>query len=335
MYVEAPDHVAIRSAEGAAGRPEDDTFPAGRLRRWTCWATVLACLPYLLLKVAWVAGWSVGAQSPTFADTTRVANLVTGGLELVAIAVAVVLVHPYGRRIPAVLVVLPVWVATGLLTPVAAGAALGAPLQLVTGGGNAFAGDDVLSGWVFAVVYLGFSLQAVLLLTGFVLYAADRWPALFSREDSAHDAADEAGATRAVHGLLLGAFAVTSLAFAGQQLWWGLGGGGPFADPETSQRVFLVTGAVLTTAAGAAGLGLLRGRRLGPGRLALVWTGTAVVVTSTLMQTLKSVTIQPGEWGAVEPDPVQGAVTLLVLLAGVAGTIGCLLRVVETAGAAP
>jgi hypothetical protein len=99
--------------------------------------------------------------------------------------------------------------------------------------------------------------------------------------------------------------------------------------------VFLVTGAVLTTAAGAAGLGLLRGRRLGPGRLALVWTGTAVVVTSTLMQTLKSVTIQPGEWGAVEPDPVQGAVTLLVLLTGVAGAIGCLLRVVETAGAAP
>ena len=76
-------------------------------------ATVLVCLPYLLLKVAWVSGWSVGASIEGFR-------------------------------------------------------------QLATGR-NPFSGDEVLSPWVFGMVYGGFILQGSLLLPGFLLYARDRW----------------------------------------------------------------------------------------------------------------------------------------------------------------
>jgi hypothetical protein len=290
-----------------------------------CIATVTACLPYLLLKLAWVLGWPLGASGEEFTDSTRVANLVTAGLELTAVLLAVLLVYPLGRRVPAVVVVLPAWVATGLLTPVVIGATLGAVVQALTGGGNPFVGDEVLAGWVFVAVYGGFVVQAVLILAGFVLHARDRWPIL----TGGGRASAGAGATRSLQTLLGGTFIAAAVAFAVQQLSWGLRGGGGFTDPATAQRVFLVSGALVAGAAAAATWRLMRGARLSRIRLVPLWVGTAVTFTGSLSQTLTTLTIEPGAWGDRGASPSEAALTLLVLLGAVTGAIGVALRLVE------
>lgn len=299
-----------------------------RQRAWICAATVAACLPYLLLKLAWIAGSDIGVSQEGFDDTTRTANVVTAGLELVAIAVALALVLPAGRRLPPLLVALPAWVATGLLVPVGGGALLGTLLQGATGGGNALAGNDVLAGWVFALVYLGFAAQAVLLLSGFVLYARDRWPVV------ARGGSDrlEAGSVRALEMLLGRIFVAGAVVFAVQQGLWATVGGGPFDDPTTAQRMFLAVCAGAALAGAAATAGLLRGGRLTRAHLAGVWVGTAVLFSGTFLDTMKQVVIADDAWGAPETHPAHALLTLLVLLCALAGAIGGLLRLAtETA----
>ncbi len=152
------------------------TLPVSRLRLRVCVATVLVCLPYLTLKTAWILGVPIGADEASFASDTRGANLITAGMELVAICLAVLMVHPLGRRVPAFVMAMPVWIGTGLLAPIGLGVPVGVVLQFATGGDNPFSGNATLHGWVFAVVYGGFVLESGLLLYGFLLYARDRWP---------------------------------------------------------------------------------------------------------------------------------------------------------------
>lgn len=295
------------------------------MRRWVCVATVVACTPYLALKVAWVAGASVGTTGGDFAETTRVANLATAGLEAVAIAIAVLFVHPLGRRVPAFLVLLPAWAATGLLGPVVLGVLLGAPAQVASGGGNPFTGDDVLAPWVFAAVYGGFTLQAALLAVGFTLYARDRWPVVLGG-----GAAPRTGATWPLQQLLGGVLAVTVLVFAGQQLVSAVTAQGTYvADPTTAQRVMLAASGVVAVLAGVAALDLLRGHRLTAPRLVLVWAGSAVTFTASLNETLRNVAIDPDEWGASTAGPGAATLSLLVLLGSLGGAIGGAIRLAE------
>ncbi|MHA4854630.1 hypothetical protein L1080_034655 [Rhodococcus sp. MSC1_016] len=295
------------------------------LRGGICIATVVACLPYLLLKVAWIMGWTIGVEDAGFADTTRVANLATSGMELVAIVIAIGLVASWGRKIPAFAIAFPVWVATGLLVPVAVGSVLGGVIQAVTGGGNAYSGNDEMAGWVFGLVYGGFALQSVLLLAGFVLYARDRW-AVVADGGRMHDGA---GKTRPLQNLLGAVFVVAATIFALQQLSWAVWGGGMFSDLTTAQRVFLVAGALSAVAGAAAVVGLLRGKRLTISGLTLIWLGTSVTFTSALKDTLTTLAVDAEAWGASRQDPGNAALTLLVLLGAFAGAIGGALRLVE------
>ncbi|GAB3878016.1 hypothetical protein GCM10029964_028040 [Kibdelosporangium lantanae] len=99
--------------------------------------TVLAGLPYLVLKVLWLAGIPVGAGAAGQAELldTRhlVGDVVTVGLELAAFTLAVAMARPWGRRLPAFLVVAPMWVGAGLLAPIAVGLPLGLVAQAVSG----------------------------------------------------------------------------------------------------------------------------------------------------------------------------------------------------------
>lgn len=303
----------------------------GRLRLGVCLATVLACLPYLLLKVAWVAGWAVGVSGGgSFTDTTRGANVLTAGLEVAAIALAVAFVAPLGRRLPAAVVLLPVWVASGLLTPVALGVVVGAPLQLLSSGTNPFVGDEVLAPWVFALVYGGFSLQAVLLLTGFVLFARERWPVV-----ARGGGATGGGVTRSLQDHLGGGLAVAATLYAAVQVATALSGGGRFTEVTTTQRVVLVGVALLAVATAWASVRLLRGAPLTPRRVVVLWVGSAVVFTDALSQTLTTVAIEPGAWGATDVGPGPATLMLLVLLAALGGAIGGAMRLVEENGADP
>ncbi|NYV76049.1 hypothetical protein HW445_17295, partial [Streptomyces sp. UH6] len=149
------------------------TTPARRLLRATA---VVACLPYLGLKAAWIAGSRVGIPDGSALLDHRVTMAVANGLSMLldsgVIVLALVLTRPWGRRVPALMLALPAWVATGLLAPIMAGY----PLQLVA---RAFAGgvatgadarrEPFLHEWVFAVVYAGFIVQGLALGALFVL----------------------------------------------------------------------------------------------------------------------------------------------------------------------
>ncbi|MFI1417822.1 hypothetical protein ACH4VX_07480 [Streptomyces sp. NPDC020731] len=143
---------------------------------------VVACVPYLALKTAWVAGSHVGvpAGSPLLDHRAEMiaANVLTILMDGAVIVLAFLLTRPWGRGVPPWLLAAPMWAATGLLAPVMAGY----PLQMLVralGGSSAGSsgGEDepFLRAWVFAVVYTGFIVQGLALGTLFALYARDRW----------------------------------------------------------------------------------------------------------------------------------------------------------------
>ncbi|MEW2636395.1 hypothetical protein AB0903_33345 [Streptomyces sp. NPDC048389] len=141
---------------------------------------IMACAPYLALKITWIAGSRVGIPdgSPLLDHRVlmAVANSVTVLMDAAVVVLALLLTRPWGQRVPAWLLGVPMWAATGLLAPIMTGF----PLQLI---GVAFGGtrmqdaadEPFLDGWVFNVVYGGFILQGLALGTLFVLYARDRW----------------------------------------------------------------------------------------------------------------------------------------------------------------
>ncbi|MCX3064158.1 hypothetical protein [Streptomyces beihaiensis] len=165
---------------------------------------ITACLPYLTLKAVWITGAKVGIPHGSslleHRTTMVIANSVTVLLDTAVIVLAFALTRPWGRRVPAWLLAVPMWVATGLLTPITAGYPLELVVHLFGGstrttspGGRAF-----LEPWVFAMVYTGFIVQAACLTTLFALYARDRWGHLWRGRTGELPVAHGAAAQRAV-----------------------------------------------------------------------------------------------------------------------------------------
>ena len=146
---------------------------------------ILACLPYLSLKTAWVLGSTAGIPAGSSlldgGATLRIANAVGVVMDAAVIVLALLLTRPWGLRVPAWLLVGPVWLATGLRTPIM----LAYPAQVVARlfgdrpPANAASGDPFLAEWVFGVVYTGFIVQGLALGALFVLYARQRWSHLW------------------------------------------------------------------------------------------------------------------------------------------------------------
>jgi hypothetical protein len=267
------------------------TSPAARrrspairpFRAATCIVTILACVPYLVLKVLWLAGHPVGATDTAGAgallDARHLAgNLVSGAMELVAIALVMALTYPWGRRLPAALVLVPAWLGTGLLAPIALGLPLGLVAQALVGGSPAPTGNG-LDGWVFAVVYGGFIVQAVGLVAAFVGHALDRWPAVLRMQTAQLRAVDPGQC-------LLATIAVAGVAgYAALFVVWSVAGpgwGGPAGFDTVAQKTVLLSTGLVVLIGALAALALVwrrgTGRILAP--LALAWLGTGVTVTS-------------------------------------------------------
>lgn len=152
-----------------------------RTRRALCLVTIVACVPYLILKCAWLAGSQVGIpQDSVLLEGKAVlhaVNALTVVMDAAVVVLALALVRPWGRRIPAWLLLGPLWVGTGLLAPILLGAPLSALASLFGADGESGPSDSepFLDGWVSAVVYGGFSVQGLALGVLFFLYAKDRW----------------------------------------------------------------------------------------------------------------------------------------------------------------
>ena len=276
-----------------------------------CYGAIVACLPYLTLKIAWLAGSAVGTVghgTAEMGDTQHVVgNAVTLGMDLVAIVVALAFTYRWGQRLPAWLVLVPIWVGTGLLAPIALGVPLGVLVQGFAGG-SASAADNGLRGWVYGVVYGGFTVQAIMLLVAFVLYARTRWARVFSMRTQDL----RVGVLRPFQTLLVNVAAVVATGYGVLQLVWAVSGGALGGDPSAvqtaAQKTFWAAQGPLSIA-GAVGLlalvhrwghGPRTGRMLLP--LAATWVGTGVLFASGLYAAMV-------EGGA---SPVR----LLVLLLG-------------------
>ncbi|MET8542760.1 hypothetical protein ABZW03_19205, partial [Kitasatospora sp. NPDC004799] len=148
------------------------------VRAGAAWTAVAATVPYLTLKALWLTGHPVGADDPAELDRLWLVNLLTFGMDAIAVALALAFVRPWGRRAPAGLVAFPMWVATGLLGTILVALPLYLLSVLVLGPEDGGQDDKGLGGWVFPVVYGGFAIQGVALITAFALYARRRWPGL-------------------------------------------------------------------------------------------------------------------------------------------------------------
>jgi hypothetical protein len=236
------------------------------------YGAIAAGIPYLVLKVIWLLGIPVGAGDAAHAaelldGTHVVGNLVTVGLEVVAIVLALAFTHSW--RIPGPLLLVPIWVGTGLLAPIALGIPAGFALQLFAGGSPS--PDPVDQGWIFTLVYGGFTVQAVFLMIAFVGYARRRWAYAFEPSPAAWDQ---------VQAMLAYGAAVPALAYGCVHLVWTFTGGPPGFETVAQRTALFVTGLVVI--AGVIGVVALVRQRRTPVTLAMAWVGASTTFASGL-----------------------------------------------------
>ena len=226
---------------------------------------------YLLLKVYWVAAafFGVGVHPDSSAANWIGINIVTVGMAVIGVAVALALAQGWGRRVPAPLVVFTSWTAAGFLVSII-------PVHVIRAFLPAQADPvDVELGvhsWELTLVAVGFIGMGVGLTVAGPIYLRERWPAAFvggvgdSRPPRSRTAAIGAG-------LAVLAAAVT--------LYWLLGGE-VFAndsiydsgDPDTA--ILYYNEAFWALAAAVSAWVLLRARSRVPVwvPMALLWIGS-------------------------------------------------------------
>ena len=112
---------------------------SGSLRSsWAGYGAALWALIFAALHVVWATGWYVGLDQELSQKAFQqrwflVYDLVVAGLCALAVAVALALVQPWGRRLPRWLVGLLAWSGTGLLVLRGGGGALQTAYVAATG----------------------------------------------------------------------------------------------------------------------------------------------------------------------------------------------------------
>ncbi|MFE5583249.1 hypothetical protein [Kitasatospora sp. NPDC056531] len=299
------------------------------VRAGAAWTAVAATVPYLTLKVLWLTGCPVGSDDPGELDRLWLLNLLTFGMDAIAVALALAFVRPWGRRVPAGLVAFPMWVATGLLGTILVALPLYLSSVLVLGPEHSSGqGTDIgIADWVFFVVYGGFTVQGLALITAFTLYARQRWADLLR----ARIGDLPRSPTLAVQRSLGCVAALLGLGAAAARVYWAAGGsvGMPIAMAEEHPRGVAVMDAVTAVMAVAAPTALLvlvfrvrpGGRLRGP--LLVAWTAAgslfgwgswqlvAFAATTTRVTELR--TAVPGLMPLVQAGQVVAAVLVLTV----------------------
>jgi hypothetical protein len=140
------------------------------------WLAAAGTLPYLTLKLLWLTGNTAGITDPAFLAQPAivVGNAITLAMDLVVIGLALALTHGWGERLPAWLVLLPMWVGTGFLVPMVVSIMPAITVETLTGGSH----STVFEPWLQPLVYGGFAWQGVFLCAAFVAHAVRRWSGL-------------------------------------------------------------------------------------------------------------------------------------------------------------
>jgi hypothetical protein len=298
--------------------------PVGRARTLAGLGGALAMVPYLLIKVSWVAGALLGLlpHDEGFTLGGWVAlNVATIAMAATGIALAVALARPWGRRLPAAPLLTMAWVGAGLLVPMLPYLALTTLMD--DGATTDGATGPTMPAWEAALITASFAGLGLGLAVAVPLYLRDRWPAAFrGRLGSLPATTPGVPATVAV---------AASAACGLLTLSWAAGVTLGLGHPET--RVagwYLLMGTTAAWAlAGAAALWLLAHRR--PARLpvwvpvAVAWTASGMLAawSAWKLPLLAALAANPGL--AADPWPEDLAVAAVQYVVGiVAGVTGLL-----------
>ncbi|KQL34915.1 hypothetical protein [Psychrobacillus sp. FJAT-21963] len=147
-----------------------------RLRRFCGYGAAITVTPYLLIKIVWTLGFFLPTEQMGDASW-RIINAVTAVLAAIGILLAMAFCKPWGERLPAWLVALPIWVGTGLLVPMLLIAPVLGPAAMIR---------DQESGaadfWVYEQIFVMISLFGIGIFLPLALagYAMARWPEALS-----------------------------------------------------------------------------------------------------------------------------------------------------------
>ncbi|MFD9499951.1 hypothetical protein [Streptomyces sp. NPDC060035] len=153
-----------------------------RVGRNAAYGAALALLPYLLIKVSWVVGSLLGVlpvgNGFGLAEWI-VLNIVTVGMAVIGIALALALVRPWGMRMPGALVAFCSWVGSGFLVSVLPFVFFSALLK-VGGDSQGGGGDDpAMPLWEGVLVQFSFVGMGLGLALAVPAYLRRRWPDAF------------------------------------------------------------------------------------------------------------------------------------------------------------
>ncbi|KRG13664.1 hypothetical protein ACA30_14265 [Virgibacillus soli] len=143
-----------------------------RLRRICGYGAAITVTPYLLIKIVWTFGFFLPTEQ--MGDISwRIINAVTAVLSAIGILLAMAFCRPWGERLPAWLIALPIWVGTGLLVPMLLIAPVLGPAAMIRDQ-EAGAADF----WVYEQVFVMISLFGIGIFLPLALagYAKARWP---------------------------------------------------------------------------------------------------------------------------------------------------------------
>ena len=161
--------------DSVAGRPSR----SGLARLVIGYGGIVCALPYLALKIIWLTGGQLGVANPALMRDLATLNIVTALMDVVYIGIVLAFTHEWGLRIPAWLLLPPMWVASGLLARFVVAVPVVTISQAFAVGSTRVPPGGPVELWVYAVVYSGFTGMGVGLMCAFALYAHARWSAVF------------------------------------------------------------------------------------------------------------------------------------------------------------
>ena len=143
-----------------------------KMRRICGYGAAIAVTPYLLIKIAWTFGFFLPTEQMGEASWRGI-NAATAVIAAVGILLAMAFCRPWGERLPAWMVALPVWLGTGLLVPLLLLAPILGPAALAQDQGAGAAGF-----WIYEQIFVMVSLVGVGICLPLALagYAKARWP---------------------------------------------------------------------------------------------------------------------------------------------------------------
>jgi hypothetical protein len=284
--------VNYRALEILAHMIGTPTRPSG-VRLIAGYGAVASALPYLALKMIWLAGGSVGVadRSVIHEPSMIVLNAITAGMDVVGILLALAFTHGWGSRIPAWLLLPPIWVATGLLARFVVAVPIVALLSALTPRSMPAIAGGLVEPWVYVLVYVEFAGLGIGLMVAFLFYARTRWADVFS---SPVVAASRRERWHRVLVAVANASATAAVALGGLYLAWAFGATAGLADGAATRRTVIgsiINGIdallILSAAAGV----LMLVHRIGAALpawlpVSMAWIGTGSLFGWGLWQTI-------------------------------------------------